>query len=157
MLPVELIVVPKSKVAKHLLSRSSGHLYKTMISIGDPGSRYPTGYRNVASRIRVECEDSADETNAQAPTRRDVHSIVSFAPVVAQLGGRCLIHCEAGISRSTAAAAIIARVLAGPGSESEAVALIRKLVPEAAPNRLMIRYADELIENCRLAEALDKA
>ena len=154
MLPVELIVVPRSRVAKHLLSKSNGPLFKTMVSIGDPGSRYPTGYRNVASRIRLECEDIADESNALAPTRQDVGALVAFAPTIARLGGRCLIHCEAGISRSTAAAAIVARVILGPGSEAEVVALVRSLVPEAAPNRLMIRYADELLESCRLTEVL---
>jgi predicted protein tyrosine phosphatase len=67
-----------------------------------------------------------------------------------------LVHCEAGISRSTAAVVILAATLLGPGQEPEAVKIARRAVPEARPNRLMVRLADEeLARNGALERALD--
>jgi predicted protein tyrosine phosphatase len=153
-LPVEFTVVPRNRVARNLLSKSRGPLFRSMISIGDPGSRYPTGYRTVPATIRIECADVSDPSDPLGPTRHDVSQIIGFARTIARLGGRCLIHCEAGISRSTAAAAIVARVLLGAGSEADVVAHVKALVPDARPNRLMIAFADDLIPDCHLAQAL---
>jgi predicted protein tyrosine phosphatase len=140
---VELIVVPRSKVAKHLLSASRGALYKSLISIGDPGSALPPGYRKVSSRLRLEFQDIVDPSDPLAPTLREVDQLLAYAPTVARLGGRCLVHCEAGISRSTAAGIIVLRAILGPGSEAEAVSIVVAQVPEASPNSRMIALADQ--------------
>ncbi|MEQ9542811.1 MAG: hypothetical protein RIU46_38995 [Deltaproteobacteria bacterium] len=143
-LPFQLVVLPRAKVGRHLLSRSRGGQYKTVVSIGDPGSRPPPGFRSLGrSTLRLEFEDIVDAENALGPTDRDVTSIINFAPTVRRLGGICLVHCEAGVSRSTAAAAIIARIILGPGSELAAMELACGAVAFAAPNRLMLQLADE--------------
>lgn len=145
---VELIVLPRRKVADELLSKSRAHLYRSMVSIGDPGSRLPSGFRRLAqSSLRLEFVDSADPDEDSAPTRREVEAIIHFAPTIARLGGRCLVHCEAGVSRSTASAAIISRVILGEGSDRQALALACRGIPDASPNRLMLRIADEVLQN----------
>ncbi len=55
-----------------------------------------------------------------------------------------LVHCVAGISRSTAAA-LIAFTHKAPGCEAETAQLLRRLAPHAHPNRRMIALADELL------------
>ncbi len=53
-----------------------------------------------------------------------------------------LIHCWAGISRSTAAAYILACDRFGPGREGLLAKRLRAASPTATPNRLMIELAD---------------
>ena len=66
-----------------------------------------------------------------------------------------LAHCWAGISRSTAAAYIIACLHHPPGTEQDLAQLLRRLAPEATPNRLMIALADEILQrNGRMIRAI---
>ncbi|MBP2296614.1 hypothetical protein [Azospirillum rugosum] len=77
------------------------------------------------------------------PQVGDIQAILEFGRSVSP-GGQLLCCCGAGRSRS-AAAAVIAVAQAMPGYEEQAVVLIRQIRPEARPNSLMIRLADELI------------
>lgn len=56
-----------------------------------------------------------------------------------------LIHCWAGVSRSSAAAYILA-CDARPGRERELAAALRENAPFATPNALMVRLADDLLK-----------
>lgn len=56
-----------------------------------------------------------------------------------------LVHCHAGISRSTAAAAILMAQY-NPGRETEVCERLVGIRPQAWPNSRMIRFADELLE-----------
>ncbi|HEX5280784.1 MAG TPA: protein-tyrosine phosphatase family protein [Micropepsaceae bacterium] len=56
-----------------------------------------------------------------------------------------LIHCWAGISRSTAAAYIVLCDLQAAGDEYQLAQSLRFYAPHAQPNRLMIRHADALL------------
>ncbi len=56
-----------------------------------------------------------------------------------------LIHCFAGVSRSTAAAYILACASRPPGEEGALAAFLRAACPEATPNALMIALADEVL------------
>lgn len=56
-----------------------------------------------------------------------------------------LIHCFAGVSRSTAAAYILACASRAPGEEGALAAFLRDACPEATPNALMIALADEIL------------
>ena len=54
-----------------------------------------------------------------------------------------LIHCYAGISRSTAAALIALAMKTG--SELDAAATLRRAAPHAQPNRLIVSLADRIL------------
>jgi predicted protein tyrosine phosphatase len=56
-----------------------------------------------------------------------------------------VIHCYAGISRSTAAAYAIACALRPSASEAELAQELRRLAPSATPNRLFVEIADRLL------------
>jgi predicted protein tyrosine phosphatase len=56
-----------------------------------------------------------------------------------------LVHCWAGISRSTAAAYILLCDLHGPGQEERIARALRFHAPHAQPNRLLVRHADLLL------------
>jgi predicted protein tyrosine phosphatase len=67
-----------------------------------------------------------------------------------------LIHCWAGISRSSAAAFAIA-CDRNPGFEGNIAVELRWRAPFVTPNRLMVRLADELLaRDGRMVEAIDK-
>lgn len=57
-----------------------------------------------------------------------------------------LVHCWAGISRSTAAAYIMLCDRLGPGSELALAEQLRRRAPHAFPNPLLIRYADAALD-----------
>ncbi len=65
-----------------------------------------------------------------------------------------LVHCWAGISRSSAAAYLIA-CDRNPGREDEIAMDLRRRAPFATPNRLMIELADDiLVCNGRMVDAI---
>lgn len=65
-----------------------------------------------------------------------------------------LIHCWAGISRSSAAAYAIA-CDRNPGYEAEIADELRRRSPYVTPNRLMVRLADALLgRDGRMSEAI---
>jgi predicted protein tyrosine phosphatase len=68
-----------------------------------------------------------------------------------------LIHCFAGVSRSTAAAFIAACALNPSRSENEIARTIRAASPTANPNALLVALADaQLRRNGRMIEAIEE-
>ncbi len=76
--------------------------------------------------------------------RRDIAQIIAFTR---SWNGAApfLVHCWAGISRSTAAAYIITCLYGAEGAEDHHARALRAAAPEATPNPLMIALADELL------------
>lgn len=79
-----------------------------------------------------------------APGMQHVERLLDFAhnwdranPVV--------VHCYAGISRSTAAAYIIAAALSPARNEEELARTLRQLSPSATPNPRLIGHADVIL------------
>ncbi len=67
-----------------------------------------------------------------------------------------LIHCWAGISRSTAAAFIALCALNKEGTEHELAWALRRASPTAFPNRLLVALADEILaRNGRMITAVE--
>ncbi|CAH2408694.1 tyrosine phosphatase family protein [Mesorhizobium escarrei] len=67
-----------------------------------------------------------------------------------------VVHCYAGISRSTASAYIIAAALAPKRGEVELAETLRALSPTATPNPRLIAIADALLErNGRMIRAIE--
>jgi len=87
----------------------------------------------------VEVEDSG-------PTEEDVSRIIHLAETLKPVGGKVLIHCESGISRSAAAALIMYACWLGSGREREAMEKVVTQRPAARPNRRMVLLADRLLE-----------
>lgn len=131
-----------------------------VVSIGDPGSRLAVSPRRLGSRLlRLEFDDvTPDETISpemifarygySAATTAHVRAIVDFGralPTRAQV----LIHCEQGISRSTAAASILLMARFPDLNRPEVSDFVRRIRPQAHPNLWMmglyfqLRFAEE--------------
>ena len=67
-----------------------------------------------------------------------------------------LIHCYAGVSRSTAAAFIAACALKPEQDEAELAQLIRQRSPTATPNAKLVEIADQILNrNGRMSAAIE--
>jgi predicted protein tyrosine phosphatase len=87
------------------------------------------------------------------PQRADVEAILTFGHDAAEAGG-LLIHCHAGISRSTAATLMILAQAHPDEGEDELADRLLQTRPQAWPNSRMITFADELLDrNGRLMAA----
>ncbi len=82
---------------------------------------------------------------AEGPTEREIARILTFSAHFMRWD-KILVHCRAGVSRSTALAFAIACQHSHPGEERKAFAYIRKLRPQLLPNRLIVITADRLLE-----------
>lgn len=92
----------------------------------------------------IRCEDLDEPTTGiVTPTIHHVEQIIDFGH--RHVDGGILVHCNAGISRSTAAALAILADRLGPGREAEALASVLDLRPEAVPNLLIVQHSDELL------------
>ncbi|MCA3554531.1 protein-tyrosine phosphatase family protein [Aestuariivirga sp.] len=68
-----------------------------------------------------------------------------------------LVHCWAGISRSTAAAFTALCLLRPQADEEELAFELRAASPSATPNRLIVSLADEVLgRNGRMVKAIEK-
>lgn len=126
-----------------------------MLSLEDPETpkATPAWFKGIHVQLHfhdVESNAEARTLRAQEPTRDHVAEILQF-------GQRCLVsrdsshpitllvHCYAGASRSTAAAYALACQALGKGEEAAALEYVLRLRPEAFPNLLIVKHADELL------------
>lgn len=116
-----------------------------LISVVAPDQQPPTP-RGMApeAHLRVACDDITEPNPLEiAPDHRHVKQLIAFArewspprPI--------LVHCQAGISRSTAAA-LVAYAVHFPDSVDMAAAHLRRTASYARPNPLIIALGDELL------------
>jgi predicted protein tyrosine phosphatase len=138
-----ILVSPLSALENAIDAYGPSHL----ITLLSPEYMIETPRRISAERhLRLALNDVADAAGCEAPpTERHVERLLAFgdgwsaeAPM--------LIHCWAGVSRSTAAAYTLLCQRAGPGCEFELAGLLRARAPHAYPNSLIIRFADAALQ-----------
>jgi predicted protein tyrosine phosphatase len=109
-----------------------------------------------ANHVRLDLDDIAEPMPGYvAPNGRHVADLIGFAR---GWGGRgpAVIHCWAGISRSTAAAFIALCTLNPSVSEQTIASLLRDASSTAYPNRLLIRLADAALARAgRMIDAVE--
>jgi predicted protein tyrosine phosphatase len=120
--------------------------FDAVVTVEDPGRRNGLRFHNAPHPdhmvLRFEDVDVVDEAVAM-PHPGHVAAVLQFARE--NPSGKLLIHCKAGIARSTALALAVIADRFGPGRETDAVAELLTVRPEAAPNLLMLDFADDLL------------
>jgi predicted protein tyrosine phosphatase len=114
-----------------------------LISLMDTRNAVPTPKEIIPqNHLKLGFHD-VDETtpNKTAPTSDDILEIIGFGSRWSNLDTPVLIHCTAGVSRSPAAALILA-IISEPGDEARIARLLRLRAPYCEPNKLMIELAD---------------
>jgi predicted protein tyrosine phosphatase len=118
-----------------------------VLSILDPGWPDPEAFNDFPDHRRIALRFSdviAPVPGAIMPTERDVALLLEFGRevIAAGPGTHLLIHCHAGVSRSTASAALLI-AQAYPERPAEAIfAEISRLRPRAWPNLLLLEYGE---------------
>lgn len=150
-LPFNVLVTDKATASKHL--NHPRRRPRWLISLASPETTAPRGFNNIpeARRLRLYFDDiTRDHMWYVAPTLSDVAQILAFSDQLDS--GQVLVHCAAGVSRSTAAAYAILTKRLGPGSEVEVLDHIFASRKRAAgediayPNELMVRHADQIMK-----------
>ena len=95
------------------------------------------------------------EEGATVPAQDHVVRLIDFARAWDR-SSPMVVHCFAGISRSTAAAFTAACALNPQRDEADIARAIRAASPTASPNKRIVAIADEILErNGRMIRAVD--
>ena len=119
-----------------------------VLSILDPDWPDPAAFQafNPHFRATFRFHDAIEPGHSLLlPQRADVEAILTFGRDAAEAGS-LLIHCHAGISRSTAATLMILAQAHPHEGEDELAGRVLRNRPQAWPNSRMIAFADELLD-----------
>ncbi len=134
-----------------------------VLSLLDPGWPEIASFADFADHRRavMHFHDIIDEAPGKsAPTKADVAQILQFGADLAdesetRSDGHLLVHCQMGISRSTAAMLMLLSQVYPEESEANLYARLRQIRPQAWPNSRMVGFADDLLgRKGRLVAAL---
>ena len=129
-----------------------------ILGILDPGTPAPDGYAShpVAERDEFRFYDIVTaEPGRTLPSEADMAAILAVGERLAGSQVRhLLVHCYAGVSRSTAAAVALMSQR-NPGREADIFAALADIRPQAWPNTVLVAHADRLLgRRGALVEAL---
>jgi len=136
---VRLIVSPASKVEGLLARQPVDHV----LALIAPDARTARLDRPATVlRFNDVVEPRPGLIEPTASTIREIIALGRSLPSAATL----LVHCYAGVSRSPAAAYILACATAAAGQEAALADFLRAASPSATPNALMVALADEILD-----------
>lgn len=136
---MKLFVSPQSRFSEVWEASQATHLV-TMLSPGAVATA-PDALA-AENRLHLIFHDIAEPRDGYlAPSAEQIAQFLRFG-LEMNAGQTMLIHCYAGISRSTAAAYILACARLPDRGEAELAELLRQLSPSATPNPLMVALAD---------------
>ena len=150
------VTVTSFEVAEQYLVREPQQ-FDSVLSINDldQGSKPPHGFEEFQGLKLVLFFDDVVDTRFSytPPDLEDAKKIVAFARAAKE---RILIHCAAGVSRSTASAIAIpaVRMAARSVNADSIMRWLREVRPVARPNPLLVQMIDSLTGwNGRLSKA----
>jgi predicted protein tyrosine phosphatase len=136
-----VLIAPFSAIEETVRRHRPSHLLTLMVEppVPTPATIQP------GRHLRLSVHDIIEPVEGSvAPAESHIADMLAFAKSWDRTAP-FLVHCWAGISRSTAAAYIVLCDLHGPGHEDVIARGLRFHAPHAQPNRLMIRHADVLL------------
>ena len=147
-----IVVCPRSAVTRLYAGGGVSHV----LGLLGPGFDHPDLGLGEDRHCRLTFNDIAAPTEGLvAPGRDHVERLIGFVSSWDCSGG-LLIHCWAGISRSTAAAFAAMCALAPDRDEAELARDLRRLSASATPNRLIVAHADQVLgRGGRMVEAAE--
>jgi len=127
---------------RHAQALADAHRPSHVISLASPDADLPAFPGLTAERLVLRFHDIAEPREGLTPP--DAALVARLFDFAAgwDAAAPLLIHCFAGVSRSTAAAYAIACARSEPGEEAALAAALRRLAPSATPNPLMVALAD---------------
>jgi predicted protein tyrosine phosphatase len=138
---VTIYVCCLDEMPLHVTTLRPSHL----VSVVAPNDMPPTPAQIGPERhLRLACDDIIEPTPGYvSPDIEHVEQLIRFARRWDR-SAPMLIHCLAGVSRSTAAALTVCAVHT-EGQEAEMARRLRAAAPHAHPNRRIVALADALL------------
>jgi predicted protein tyrosine phosphatase len=142
---MEIFVCPLSRLSE-TLGRSRAQHVVTVVRSEELIRRERDGLLghrlNPGNHLWIEVDDIAEELDGMiAPGEQHIEELIGFLEKFDRTGP-IVVHCYAGISRSTAVAYILACLLSPQLSESEIARRLRQASPTARPNARFVALAD---------------
>lgn len=120
-----------------------------VLSILDPEWPDPTAFAEFAPhhRLSLRFHDIIEtEPGRLAPTRDNVARLLAFGGQLHESGGgHLLVHCHAGVSRSTASAALILAQAYPERPAADVLDEVSRMRPRAWPNLRILEFGDALL------------
>jgi predicted protein tyrosine phosphatase len=120
-----------------------------VLSILDPEWPDPTAFAEFAPhhRLSLRFHDIIDtEPGRLAPAREDVARLLAFGRELHEAASsHLLVHCHAGVSRSTASAALILAQAYPDRPAAEVLEEVSRMRPRAWPNLRILEFGDALL------------
>jgi predicted protein tyrosine phosphatase len=130
-----------------------------VLSILDPGWEEPMAFGAYGEHERLDLRFNdiiEDLPGMRPPQREDIELLLRFGrDLQREPGARLLVHCHMGISRSTAAMALILAQARPDRPAAEALAEVLRIRPRAWPNLRVIELGDGLLN--RRGELIEAA
>ena len=144
----DVVIASRDMAADYLASPLYRDKITHLISINESNGEALTRVKAfVKPKVVLYFEDIEVEVpGCVLPEPSDILQIRRLAKEMQGSGGVCLVHCYAGISRSSAAAITALTLAAGKARLRETVEAVFTAAPHVLPNRLMIQYADDRME-----------
>lgn len=146
---------PNIKVASLSTATKIKRRFDAVLTAEDPGMRNGLRFHSHPhpDHLVLKFEDVDDPVPGIAlPDIRHVEAAVAFGREHAS--GSVLVHCKAGVARSSALALALISDRLGSGFEREAVTFLLATRPVAVPNLLVLEMADRVLgRGGRLEEA----
>ena len=150
---MKVFVCSRTAVSKMTSKVGATHV----LSLLDPGIRpflHPKTDKN--NWLLLHFEDNINECELNGPTRNDVKHILEWSKMI-PADSTLLVHCEAGVSRSTAAALAILVQYNGIDKLDQCILDLLAVRPQACPNPLITKWADDELKcNGKLHNAAEK-
>lgn len=148
-----IIVCPLNKAETLLAQHDASHA----VSLLSPDTPHPVLPLAPDRHLRLTFHDIVQPSGGLAPPKAsDAERLVTFLQAWPR-DRPMLIHCWAGISRSTAAAYTALCLFRPKADEEELAWELREASPSATPNRLIVSFTDRLLgRDGRMLRAIEK-
>ena len=146
-----LVVCPLSRLST-ILAECGAVSVVTLLRHGEPAPRLSPGH----SHLRLELSDIVEALDGHVLAAGEhIDRLFDFAETWDRRAP-LLLHCYAGVSRSTAAAYVLACRLEPETAEAELACRLRSASPTATPNARLVALADRRLgRSGRMIAAID--
>ena len=154
---LDVMILDRTKAGKALLSKNSKITHAVSIFDASTFAGYRPNAKPAAGfywfkgkKLACQFDDvTREDTGYVACTDEHVQALIDFGNVLRKdlekQACNLLVHCHAGISRSTASAFTILCIVYGAGREEEAIKKVFDVRPIAYPNERLVAIADRLL------------
>ena len=148
-----IVVCPLSRIAETVAATGARRMV-TLINASTPVTR--PAELAPQDHLTLSMHDIVEELpDMTPPGEHHIEALLAFARAWDRRAP-LLIHCFAGVSRSTAAAYTVAAALAPTRDEAELAATLRRMSPSATPNLRIVTIADRLLgRDGRMVRAIE--